>query len=145
MNLKEPFDLKDYTQSPTAAKQGFNEQYIPGDQVVDRLEDLHKNIVRPLAEYLPGVLSITSGYRCPRLNAHIKGSPKSQHTFGMAVDLEYRENGIELNNIIIEAVKRLNLTYDQMIKEFPDAKGNPKWVHLSYNAGHNRMMYFTIS
>lgn len=144
MSLKEKFDLRMYTQSATAARENIQEQYIPPDHVVDALENLHKYLIMPVAEYLPGDLTVTSGYRCHRLNAKVKGAPSSQHVKGMAADVEYREGGKEMNKKIIEAVKNLGLDYDQMINEHPDAAGNPAWVHLSYNIVGNRRQHFTI-
>ena len=40
-------------------------------------------------------LTVTSGYRCPRHNFDVEGSPTSYHQFGQAIDISY-SNKLEL-------------------------------------------------
>lgn len=140
MILTAEFDIKAMTYSKTAEKYNIIEQYLPLPQdIIDNLHALHENIIIPLVEYLPGELQVSCAYRCNKLNARVGSKPTSQHPRGMAADLEYYENGIECNKKIIDAVKTLNLEFDQMIDE-----RNLAWVHISYNKGKNRKQFFKL-
>ena len=141
MKLSETYDLKDFLKSYTADKEGFSEQYSPPDDVVKNLKKLVDNIIQPLSDkLLHGKIKITSGYRCRRLNDHVGGKPTSQHMNGMAADIQFYFGSVMINIDIIDAVKDLNLEYDQMIWE-----NGGKWVHISFNEGHNRNQHFNLN
>jgi hypothetical protein len=63
----------------------------------------------------------------------VGGASSSQHTKGEAADLMMSGGQKKLLEWIIA-----NLEFDQIISEFPDANGNPQWVHVSYREGRNR-------
>ena len=124
----EVFNLHEFLESQLAARHGYEEQFQPPDEVIDKLEALWKNIVLPIREYLcQGTVSITSGWRCARLNKKAGGSKTSQHMIGEAVDLEYYFDGKECNTEIINALIALDLDFDQCIDEF-----GQRWVHISF-------------
>lgn len=131
------------THSVTAERNGFLEQNTPSDYVIDNLLELYDKVLLPLLDYLPGELSVNCAYRCDRVNVAVGGAKNSQHTKGMAADIEYREDGVEQNNKIVDAVNHLKLEYDQMILEKVGTNG-PAWIHLSYNKDHNRKMTFKL-
>ena len=139
MILTEKFDLKVLTHSDTAIRRGFEEQSIPSDAVVANLELLFDNVLVHLVRSLSGEINVTCAYRCKRVNDAVGSKDTSQHLQGKAADIEYRENGVEKNQVIIDTVKRLNLAYDQMIDE-----KNLSWVHISYNHGKNRKQFFKL-
>jgi zinc D-Ala-D-Ala carboxypeptidase len=71
-----------------------------------------------------------------RICIEIGSSINSQHTLGMAADVEiWGISNKELFNYI-----RNNLEYDQIILEFckGDEEPNSGWVHVSYNKNDNR-------
>lgn len=134
------FNLKKLTHSDTASKERFDEQYYPSDAVCDNLEVLSIKLLQPLQDCLKRPLTVTSGYRCYRLNNHIGGSLKSQHMTGQAADLQYHNEIGGLDNMaIMDAVKENKLEFDQMIWE----QGG-KWVHLSYNPTKNRNQILSL-
>jgi len=49
-------------------------------------------------------IKISSGYRCPKYNKSIGGSPISVHMFGMALDLDVSPTKVEGLDEIIEGV-----------------------------------------
>jgi len=141
MNLTKNFSLDEFTSSQTATRKGFNEQSVPPDDVKDNLRVLCQELLQPLRDLLPrGIIKISSGYRCKRLNDAVGGKPNSQHVTGMAADTQYFEGGIMKNLKIIEAVKKNNLQFDQMINEY-----GGQWIHLSYNKSGNRKQELSIS
>lgn len=127
------------THSDTAVRLGHVEQNQPPDVVIDNLEKLYKNVLLPLINELPGEFNVTCAYRCPRTNKAVGGNENSQHLTGRAADIEYRENGVEKNQVIIDTVHSLHLNFDQMIDE-----KNLSWVHISYNEGKNREQFLKI-
>lgn len=72
-------------------------------------------------------ITIHSGYRCPRLNAAIRGSPTSQHLRGEAAD--WHVPGLELE-AAFGAIRQSPLRWGQLILE-GNRPGKPSWIHLS--------------
>jgi hypothetical protein len=73
-----------------------------------------------------GPLRITSFYRSPELNKAIGGAAKSQHMLGEAIDIDHDDNMALFHWL------KANVIFDQIICEYPDATGEPAWVHVSY-------------
>jgi hypothetical protein len=71
-------------------------------------------------------LDISSGYRCPELNARVGGAKTSQHTLGQAADFTCDEFGPPLD--IIRAIRDSDIDFDQCILEYA------RWVHISFSA-----------
>lgn len=137
MILTKTFDLKTMTHSDTAVKRGIPN--VPNAEEIENLKKLYDNILLPLVESMPGQINVTVAYRCSKLNAMLKSKPTSQHTMGKAADIEYRENGVEMNQKIIDKIRELDLPVDQYIWERGGA-----WCHVSYNEGKNRKQFLKL-
>ena len=150
LSLSRNFNLSELLKSPTADRWGFKEQYEPPMHVVDNLRNLCIHVLQPIRDFLEKPIRVTSGYRCPRVNAKVGGASKkvdgkviqtSQHVRGEAADIEIWINGVESNGEIVRAVKHLlqnkNFTFDQCILEY-GTLNNPSWIHLSYSKERNR-------
>jgi zinc D-Ala-D-Ala carboxypeptidase len=120
------FSLSEFLVSDTAARRGITEQNNPPQDVVDSLRALTLTILQPLRDALGYPISVTSGYRCLRLNTEIKGAKNSQHIYGQAADIIDHTNG---NEYLFKKIIELKLPFDQLINEF-----NYQWVHVSYKA-----------
>lgn len=142
MILTKEFDIKPFIYSDMANR--LKIANVPTPEVENNLKNLFYKLILPLMNILPGKFNITSGYRCDKLNAKVKGKPGSQHVKGMAADVEYIVDGKEQNKILFDTVCKGNLEYDQCIAESIMSDGNPRWIHLSYNEGHNRKQAFRI-
>lgn len=134
MQLSAHFTLADLTRSAVAARRGIDNG-APLD-AIERLKPLCQAVLEPLRARF-GAVQVTSGYRCPALNAAIGGKPGSQHLRGEAADLV-------VPGVATAAVARwilATLPHDQVILECYRA-GDPAsgWVHVSYVAppGVNR-------
>jgi len=151
MKLSKNFSLGELTKSPSAVRWGFNEQFDPPDDVIKNLMLLCNKVLQPIRDTLKAPIIITSGYRCPRLNAKIGGAytiingkavQSSQHCYGQAADINFIKDGVEKNGSIIYAIKELvadsSFEFDQCILEF-GTDDNPSWIHISYSEGKNRM------
>jgi zinc D-Ala-D-Ala carboxypeptidase len=137
------FDLKEFLLSATATRRGWAEQMQPPDTVVDNLWKLCVNVLQPVRDKLPGVMVITSGYRCERLNESVGSKPTSDHVKGMAADVNYYEGGEEKNLVLFDKVIELDLPFKQMIKEYGTAE-KPAWIHLAYDEGNIKKQVFKI-
>ena len=88
-------------------------------------------------------IRITSAVRTPAHNAAIGGVPNSQHTFGMAVDVQPIPNTTENAKKLWDALT--SGTYDQLIWEnAPYPNGLPSHIHFSYvRPGSRNAIYKT--
>lgn len=130
MQLTKSFYLEEFLDSQTAARYSFNEQFEPPAEVVSNLRLLCEEVLQPLRDQLKVPIKITSGYRCPRLNAAIGGASKSQHLTGHAADIVCYKLG---NKALFDAIIQSGLPFDQIIDEF-----SLRWVHVSYDASRHR-------
>jgi zinc D-Ala-D-Ala carboxypeptidase len=124
--LSEHFALSEFVHSDTATAQGIDN--TPTTEVMLGLEQL-----APVMEKVRNILgghpiTITSGYRCPQLNAAIGGVPDSAHLSGLACDFVCAEAGSPLD--VCKALEGhvADLGIDQLIHE------NQSWVHLAIAA-----------
>lgn len=87
-------------------------------------------------------IKITSGYRCPELNAAVGGSKSSAHLTANAVDI-YPSNGKfeEFKKFILQFLN--GKSWDQCIIE---KAGKSQWIHLGLynNSGSQRKHTFKI-
>ena len=135
--MTKDFTLYEFLLSNTANALGIRENLTPPQSVIDNLTALATNILQPLRDEV-GRIKINSGYRCPRLNAAVKGAKNSQHLTGEAADIE----GIDISNAeLFEAIKRIKLPFDQLIWEF-GTRSNPSWVHVSFSPRNRRQILY---
>lgn len=119
--------------SATATKLKINN--IPDDDVMKNMVKVAEEVFEPLREWAKHPINVNSFYRSPKLNAAIKGSVKSSHLKGQAIDLSTL--GKKSNGEMFDYIKD-NLDFDQLIWEFGNDE-NPKWIHVSYkNKKDNR-------
>lgn len=129
MQLTKNFPLRELLRSQTATRNGFDEQFDPGPVVIDNLRLLCVHVLQPLRDSMGRALFVNSGYRCPRVNQAVGGSPSSQHLTGQAADIEAGHLTIEQ---LYQRIKNSSLPYDQLIQEFD------QWVHVSFNPAGGR-------
>lgn len=126
------FTIKELVRSDTATRLGINN--TPPASAVKALNALVDNVLDPLRDAWGGPIHVNSGYRCPRLNRIVGGTPSSQHQRGEAADITVGSPA--RNRRLLALIKRLDLPVDQCI----DEKGC-RWIHVSHRAGHNRRLY----
>lgn len=136
MRLTKNFTLAELTKSATAQRLGFDEQYTPDGIIISNLTYLAANVLEPIRGQF-GPFTVTSGYRCKRLNDHVGSTDASFHRHGMAVDIDLGGRNKEL----LEFIKK-NLPYTELINEYPDKNGNPDWVHVALAKGREKEKIF---
>ena len=122
------FTISELCASTTARKRGIDN--TPTAEARANLETLITQCLDPIRRIYGKPIIVTSGYRCPALNAAVGGSSTSQHMSGQAADLVPASGG-SLNDIFRAAVSFGN--FDQLIIE---QSGSSRWVHVSYGPRH---------
>ena len=142
MKLSNSFSLAEMLKSNTALRLGIEEQFSPSKEIINNLTKLSKNVLQPIRDRLELPLRVTSGYRCEKLNKAIGGSSRSQHVKGEAADIELWIRGEEKNGILLDEVINLYfcgaIEFDQLIIEYPNSAGVPKWLHISYSDNNRK-------
>lgn len=130
------FSIKELCHSDIATKEGINN--TPSIEVCDNLLNLIFYVLQPLRDRLGKPIIVTSGYRCPRLNAHpsIKGAVNSNHILGRAADIRVANCQ---PRVLWQYIKNSGIEFDECILEYNS------WVHISFNKGANRKRFFEIN
>lgn len=127
--LSRHFHLEQLLHSDTALERGIDNS--PDATALANLRELAAGLDR-VQDLLGHPLNITSGFRCPALNAAVGGVATSQHCQGLAADFDCPEFGTPMD--IALAIARSDIEFDQCIMEFG------RWVHLSFAAAPRRRL-----
>lgn len=128
MNLTIHFSEDEFTASETAARRGI-ENSLPGGLrptavlTCEMMERIRSELSRLAGRDIP--ISVTSGYRSPKLNRAIGSSDTSDHPRAMAVDFKAPSFGTPYEIASALAPKVSELGIGQLIHEFGS------WVHVS--------------
>lgn len=139
MNLSPHFTLEELTASNKA--KALKIDNTPPKDIAENLKALA--LALELVRSVIGKpLKISSAYRCPALNAAVKGSKSSAHALGMAAD--FTVGGLTPRQIC-EKIVAAGLHFDQLILE-GISSSNPDgiWVHYGISKGAMRNQVFTM-
>ena len=141
MKLSKNFSLHELTRSSVALRLGIPN--VPNAKEVKNLTRLCVGVLQPVRDYFAAPVNVTSGYRCPELNAAVRGSPTSDHVKGCAADIEIW--GVS-NHELACWIRDNIVPFNQVILEFHDPMHpNSGWVHVSLKPQHNREQALTAS
>jgi hypothetical protein len=140
MQLSQNLSLTEMIASESAKRRGISNQ--PTAEHIENMKVLAQHIFQPIREHFGKPIHVSSGYRSKDLNKAIGGSQTSQHSRGQAMDIDM--DGSEISNRDIFMFIKDNLEFDQLIWEF-GTKGNPDWVHVSYNTNGNQRKQVLIA
>ena len=138
MKLTENFSLHEMTKSETALRHGLDNS--PGEQEIENLRRLCEHVLQPIRDAYGRGVKVNSGFRHPDVNAAVGGSRTSDHTRGMAADIEIP--GVA--NYDLAKYIEDYFDYTQLILEFytpgiPDSG----WVHVSYDPNNLKKQSLT--
>ena len=141
MQLTNNFTLEELTKSETALRQNIDN--TPTDDIVTNLRTLAEKVLQPVREHYGRGVKVNSGFRSLAVNAAVggvQGAKPSDHTRGMAADIEIPG----LPNAELAQWIEANLEYTQVILEFY-TQGIPDsgWVHVSYDPSSLRKQSLT--
>lgn len=128
------FQLREFTESATAMKQGITN--VPPPEAVENLRRLCTHTLELLREKLGLPIIITSGYRTKELNDIIvHASRRSQHMAGQAADFHVAQGPVQGSSVqgsrelLIQAFRLIiedeSIDFDQLIIY-------PTFIHVSY-------------
>ena len=139
MQLSKHFKLEEFTKSQIAVRKGIKNQPSSGD--IKNLTDLCYGVLEKARVKFDKPIMINSGFRILELNRAIGSGDSSQHTKGMAADIEIA--GVP--NIKLAYWIESNCDFDKLILEFyrPE-EDNSGWVHVSFCEGSNRNQVLTF-
>lgn len=137
MKLTNNFSLAELIEAGSARRLGLDAQFNPSPEIKENLRLLAVNVLQPLRDHFGQAITITSGYRSPKVNKAVGGAKNSDHLYGYAADVQLWIDGENCNQKIFDAVLALDLDFRQMIDEF-GSEDEPAWIHISYNKKDNK-------
>ena len=126
VKLSKNFTLEEMTASATAKRLGIDN--TPNAKEQEELRKLCQNILQPIRDRRGSAITVTSGYRCEKLNKIVGGSATSQHRFGQAADSTLGNPTLnkKLFNMIVDMINKKQIKVGQLIDEY-----GYRWLHIS--------------
>lgn len=131
MKLTEHFTLEEFTHSNIASRLRIDNR-VP-DELMANIQ-LTANKLELVRKVLGFPIMITSGYRCPLLNAWVGGVSTSAHTKGLAVDFHCAYG---TPKEICQRLIDTGVQFDKLIQE------HNQWVHIGFSPNYNRQIVLT--
>lgn len=140
MKLTANFSLEELTKSETGLRLGLDNE--PNDEQLANLVALCECVLQPVRDHFGKGVKVNSGLRTLAVNRAIGSKDTSDHTKGMAADIEIPGvANAELAQWIVN-----NLEFRQCILEFyTPGIVDSGWVHVSYNPGDNKKQVLTAT
>lgn len=124
--LSDHFTLEEMTASETARKMHIDN--TPPSDAIKNLKILCTQILEPARQKFGHPLTITSGFRCLKLNRIVGGQPNSYHLKGMAADIRISD---------FQSAKRLaELLNDQPLCDLvlvECSRVGGQWLHVQFS------------
>jgi len=138
--LTRNFSLHELTKSETALR--YDMENTPGPAETANLTELAGKVLQPIRDHYQKGVKVNSGFRHPDVNAKVGGSRTSDHTKGMAADIEIPGvPNAELAQWIAD-----NLEFTQLILEFyTQGISDSGWVHVSYDPNNLKKQVMTAT
>lgn len=138
------FSIEELTKSATAKKLGIDN--TPSDDIKKNLTLFIEKVLDPIREDWGGPIIVSSGYRCPELNAKVGGAKTSGHQYGYCADLQVKggmKKMREFADFIFEWMKDHKMKLDELLWEH---SGGVTWLHFCWigKDGKQRMKCFDI-
>jgi len=121
MKLTDHFSVEEFTASDTAARLGIDNS-LPADLTAIAIETAQ--MMERIRSFLGVPILVTSGYRCPELNAAIGSTSTSDHIKAMACDFKVPNYGTPIDVCRALLPELDNFGVGQIIYE-------NTWIHVS--------------
>lgn len=126
------FTFDELVRSSKAIKAGISNEPENTSQLV-AICNLMANVLQPAREKCGFPITVTSGFRCDRLNKLVSKTANSQHKKGEAADLQCFSGGkfdAKRTRQLFSVLSEMDV--DQLLYE-KDSQGSI-WVHVSYKS-----------
>jgi uncharacterized protein YcbK (DUF882 family) len=126
IKLSKNFTYDEMIHSATAKR--LNIDNTPNARELENLKVLCQTVLQPIRDKRGSAITVTSGYRCPKLNTLVGGSKTSQHALGQAADITLGNPTLnkKLFNMIVDMINKKEIRVGQLIDEY-----NYRWLHIS--------------
>lgn len=118
------FAMSEFVVSHTATRLAIDN--TPSATIIATLTNVLIPAMQQIRDMLGEPVIVKSGYRCPHLNAVVRGAPNSDHLTGHAADFVAPAFGDPLKICRFLLAEQPTLKWDQLIFEVG-------WVHISFN------------
>lgn len=141
MNKFPHFELQEFVRSETADRLKIDN--TPTFEVVDHLRELTERVLEPLRAAYGKPITVTSGYRCEKLNKAVGGKNGSAHLRGDAADLRAADMA-GFKKFVRHWLISQRIKFDQCILE---KSGRTEWVHIAIysSTGSQRGQIFNLN
>ena len=135
-DLSTHFALAEFTHSVTAQQAHIANH--PPEEVIAFARQFCREILEPIRERFGSVV-ITSGYRCPALNALVHGVPTSDHQWTTErIAADFFAPQADLQQVFDWIRLESKLPFDQVIREHSSGRGGD-CIHISYRSNPRRV------
>ena len=135
------FSIDEMVRSATAKKYGIDNR--PSQDILNNLVLFIETVLDPIREDWGGPISVSSGYRCPELNAKVGGAKTSGHLYGYCADLQVKGDLRKFSCFVKDWMKNHKMSFDELLYE---SSGGVTWLHFCWigKDGKQRMKIFDI-
>lgn len=126
--LTKNFTLEEMTSSSVAESYHINN--TPSEKQVANLKRLCEDILQPIRDKWGYPITVTSGYRCVRVNTIVKGAKNSQHVLAEAADIKSKDNNA-LYKLICGMMGKGEIVCGQLIQYTHVNDNKILWIHIS--------------
>ncbi len=128
MKLTDHFSLEEFVFSQEATRREIDN--TPSPEIVAVLSDTARRL-EDVRKLLNAPITISSGYRCPRLNAVVGGASDSAHLTGHAADILCFRFGDPFK--VCARIMGSDIEFDQLIHE-------GQWTHIGFSPAMRRQV-----
>ena len=135
------FSIDEMVRSATAKKYGIDN--TPSDSIKKNLTLFIEKVLDPIREDWGSPIIISSGYRCPELNAKVGGAKTSGHLYGYCADLQVKGALRKFSCFVKDWMMKHKMDFDELLYE---SSGGVTWLHFCWigKDGKQRMKCFDI-
>ena len=135
------FSIDEMVRSATAKKYGIDNR--PSQDILNNLVLFIEKVLDPIREDWGSPISVSSGYRCPELNAKVGGAKTSGHQYGFCADLQVKGDLRKFSCFVKDWMKKHKMSFDELLYE---SSGGVTWLHFCWigKDGKQRMKCFDI-
>lgn len=127
------FELDEFIRSSVAKRK--NIENFPSFEAVENLNELVETILEPLRVAYGMPITISSGYRCEKLNKAVGGVASSVHMKGLAADLQVGGSFQKFVDFAVEWMKKNRIRFDQLLIE---KSGTTRWLHIGLKGNYGQ-------
>ena len=135
------FSLKELYRSATADRLKINNR--PPKEIENNLNLFVDMVLDPIREAWGSAITVSSGYRCKKLNSAVGGAYNSGHQFGFCADLQTKGELRKFADFVYDWMVQHQMKWDEILFE---KSGDVTWLHFCWigKDGKQRMKKFDI-